>query len=424
MRGYILALLLLTTSFTFAGNNIQDSITSVTNQYPGLGKAASGIFYSDKPWSVSGFGEINTVTTPGYTPDKDALGDIELYYSNLYRLATFFGYRFNDKLIINSELQVEYLSSGQESHTEINFELFMDYRFNKAFNLRAGFHPLGIGYINSNDEPILFYSVNRPETERLILPSTWIELGLAAYGQLSPSISYFTSVVTALDAQHFRSATWVRNGREAFDLNSLAWVGQLNYTNKSGLDLNISGYYGSNGNDAYQIEDASQQLNSKLSLLSGYARYARQNFRVLAAGTYGWLSDSYGVYHLTSQDSNNGQVLGSQVFGAYTEAGVDILHWLWRHRKDINKTILDTHEMKWSFFVRYEHLNTHHKVDSRLSEYPRIQNYMNILALGTNINLTEDIVIKANYQFRQNLTPSEFSIPTGNCFEFGLGFNF
>lgn len=421
---FILALIFIC-SYTFGSGLQQDTITNSPNQYPGLGKAASGIFFSDKPWSISGFGEINGVTTPGFTPDKEALDDIELYYNNLYRLAVFFGYRFSDKLIINSEIQVEYLKAGNDNHTELAFELFMDYRLHSAFNLRFGFHPLGIGYINSNDEPILFYSVNRPETERLILPSTWIELGAAAYGQITPQLSYFTSVVTALDGQQFKSATWVRNGREAFDMNSLAWVGQLNYASKSGLDLSVSGYYGSNGNYNYSKDNATYTLDSKLSLISAYARYTKNNFRLLTSGTYGWLSDTEGIYHLgNSQSVNNGQVLGKEVYGIYGEAGVDILHWLWKDRREVKNTIMDTHEMKWSLFVRYEHLNTHASIDANLAHLPRVQNYMNILAIGTNFNLTEDIVIKSNYQFRKNLTPAEFAIPTGNYFEFGIGFNF
>jgi len=424
---FILSTMLITCS-AYSHTFEQDTINNSPQQYPGLGKAASGIFFSDKPWSLSGFGEINGVSTPGFTPDKEALDDIELYYNQLYRLAVFFGYRFSDKLIINSELQVEHLSAGNDSHTELVFELFMDYRLHQALNLRLGFFPLGIGYINSNDEPILFYSVNRPETERLILPSTWIELGAAAYGQITPQLSYFTSLVTALDAQHFKSATWVRNGREAFDLNSLAWVGQLNYSTSGGLDLNLSGYYGSNGAYNYTAEQQSKELNAKLTLVSAYARYTKNNFRLLASGTYGWLTDTEGIYHLTanSDQTNNihGQVLGKEVYGIYGEAGVDILPWIWKNRKEVKNTVIDTHEMKWSFFARYEHLNTHASVESSLSHLPRVQNYMNILALGTNINLTEDIVIKANYQFRKNLTPDEFAIPTGNYFEFGLGFNF
>ena len=401
-----------------------DSIQSeVQKQYPGLGKAASGIFFSEKPWSVSGFGEINGVGY-NFTPPKAELGDVELYYTSLYRLATFFGYRFTDKFIFNSEIQVEYLTDGSEAHTELNFELFFDYRFNKNFNLRTGFQPISIGYINSNDEPLLFYSVNRPEVERIIIPTTWIELGIGAYGQISPKLNYFVNFVTGLDGKNFTSATWVRSGRDAFDFRSYGLSPQLIYIPHSDLDLSISGYFGINKPNSYYIDDTSYETNSSLSIYSGYVRYTPKNFRFLMVGTYGRLTDTEGIYHLTKDADGKGQVLGEQVYGGYFEAGVDILHWLWPHRKDIHNKVYNTQEMKLPVFIRAEHLNTHGNVAEALSEYDRVQSYLNILALGMNLNLSEHLVLKMNYQFRHDLTPEEFSIASGNIFEFGLGFEF
>ncbi|WPC10622.1 hypothetical protein LEQ04_07715 [Riemerella anatipestifer] len=141
-------------------------------------------FFSDKRYSISGFGEFN------YVPIQDNVntnvGDLELYYSGLYRFATFFGYRITDKLIWNSEFQIEFLHhKAEETHHEIVIEAFLDYLFKDYLKARMGFYPLTIGYVNNNDEPIMFYSVNRSEVERLITPSTWIEFGAMFYGNIS-----------------------------------------------------------------------------------------------------------------------------------------------------------------------------------------------------------------------------------------------
>jgi len=409
-----------------AQSQIKDS-THIQNhqdqQYPGLGKAASSIFFSEKPWSVSGFGEVNGVNY-NYSPMKESLGDMELYYTSLYRLATFFGYRFSDKIIFNSEIQVEYLTDGMEGHTEFNFELFLDFRLHQALNLRVGFQPISIGYINSNDEPLLFYSVNRPEVERLIIPTTWIELGVGAYGQIAPKLNYFVNVVTSLDASEFRSATWVRNGREAFDYSSFAVSPQLIYSPRNDLDLSVSGYFGSVGSYDYEHGGRDLTNQSQLSLYSAYARYTPANFRFLAVGALGNLSDTEGIYEITKQKHGEGQVLGQQVYGGYLEAGVDILHWLWSNRSESKSFVHNSKDMKLPIFVRVEHLNTHGKVAESLQDYDRIQRNMNILAVGANYNLSEHLVLKMNYQFRQDLTPEQYSIPSGNQFEFGLGFEF
>ena len=58
--------------------------------------------------------------------------------------------------------------------------------------------PLNIGYINNNEEPLLFLSVNRPETERLIIPSEWIETGITAYGEFFDKLNYFVSVTNGV----------------------------------------------------------------------------------------------------------------------------------------------------------------------------------------------------------------------------------
>jgi hypothetical protein len=65
-------------------------------QQPGLALAASKIFFSDRRYSISGFGEFNVV--PLQTNVNRNVGDLELYYSGLYRYATFFGYRITNKL--------------------------------------------------------------------------------------------------------------------------------------------------------------------------------------------------------------------------------------------------------------------------------------------------------------------------------------
>ncbi len=217
-------------------------------QQPGLALAASKIFFSDKRYSISGFGEFN------YIPIQDNVntdvGDLELYYSGLYRYATFFGYRITDKLIWNSEFQIEFLHyKAEETHYEIVIEAFFDYLFSDYLKGRVGFYPLTIGYVNNNDEPIMFYSVNRSEVERLITPSTWIEFGAMFYGNISKTWSYALGFSQGLNSSNYLSGTWIRQGREIrFDVpKSISINPQINYTGIKNLTLSASGYYGNSG---------------------------------------------------------------------------------------------------------------------------------------------------------------------------------
>jgi len=397
-------------------------------QQPGLALAASKIFFSDKRYSISGFGELN------YVPIQDNVntdvGDLELYYSGLYRYATFFGYRITEKLIWNSEFQIEFLHyKDKESHYEIVIEAFFDYLFKDYLKTRVGFYPLTIGYVNNNDEPVMFYSVNRSEVERLITPSTWIEFGTMFYGNISKNWSYAIGFSQGLNSRNYLSGTWIRQGREIrFDRpKSISINPQLNYSGIENLTLSASGYYGNSGQgESVLLDNKLSEVKGKIQLTTGYAKYDWRNFRFVTVGTYGSLGDTEKIYELTrSVNENNGQVLGNEVYGYLFELGCNILPYL-RKKENLQSKkgfFYDTHEMRFSLFSRYERLNTHHKISSSLIALPRVENNMDIWTFGFNFNSRENVVFKANYQYRLNRFSDDMD-PIKHIFETGVGFIF
>ncbi len=297
-------------------------------QQPGLALAASKIFFSDKRYSISGFGEFNFV--PIQTNVRADLGDLELYYSGLYRYANFFGYRLTDKLIWNSEFQIEFMHyQTQETHTEIVIEAFFDYIFNDHIKSRLGFYPLTIGYVNNNDEPVMFYSVNRSEVERIITPSSWIELGAMIYGNISDNWSYAFGLSQGLNSQNYLSGSWIRQGREIrFDLpKTIAINPQINYSGIKNLTLSASGYYGNSGqNEIIQVNNVNSEIKGRINLTTGYAKYDWKNFRFVTIGSYGTLGDTELIYEQTKDENGaNGQVIGKNTFGYLLELGCNIL---------------------------------------------------------------------------------------------------
>lgn len=250
-------------------------------QQPGLALAASKIFFSDKRYSISGFGEFNFV--PLQTNANKDSEDIELYYSGLYRYANFFGFRLTDKIIWNSELQLEVLNSGlDEWHYEFVFEAFLDFIIHDKFKARVGYYPLTIGYVNNNDEPIMFYSVNRSDVERIILPSTWIEFGTMFYGNISENWSYAMGFSQGLNSRSYLSGTWIRQGREiTFGIpQSISINPQINYTGIKDLTLSASGYFGDSGQgEEVQIGNMDSKIRANVRLATAYAKYDWKDFR-------------------------------------------------------------------------------------------------------------------------------------------------
>lgn len=397
-------------------------------QQPGLALAASKIFFSDKRYSISGFGEFNYVPVQSHV--NTDVGDLELYYSGLYRYATFFGYRITDKLIWNSEFQIEFLHyQAEESHQEIVMEAFLDYLYKDYLKARIGFYPLTIGYVNNNDEPVMFYSVNRSEVERLITPSTWIEFGAMFYGNISRNWSYALGFSQGLNSRNYLSGTWIRQGREIrFDVpQSISINPQINYTGIENLTLSASGYYGNSGQgETIEISNEPVEVKGNINLTSAYAKYDWRNFRFVTVGTYGKLGDTDKIFELTKDvQGNNGQVIGKEVYGYLFELGCDILPYLRKSGGTSHRTnfLYDTQEMKLSLFSRYERLNTHQAIHQDLRHFPRTENNMNIWTFGVNFNTKESIVFKANHQYRRSLALGDPN-PKKHIVETGIGFIF
>lgn len=397
-------------------------------QQPGLAMAASKIFFAEKRWSVSGFGEANWVN---YQGDKNInSGDIELFYTNLYRYAMFFGYRFSDKIIWNSEAQIEYLHDGtRESRTEFIIEAFLDFLFSKAIKARIGFYPLTIGYVNNNDEPVMFYSVNRSEVERLIIPSSWIELGALLYGNITNDLSYAVGLSQGVNAQHFLGGTWIRQGREIrFDIpKALSINPQLTYTGFENVTLSTSAYIGNSGQGKTIIKDGVEtDVKARINLYTGYFKFEKDNLRFVSIGALGRLSETENIFHLTETLEGEGQVLGRKTYGYLAELGYDFLPLIRGKRevRDVKTKFYHTTTMKLPFFVRFERLNTHRDIAESLIPAPRIQNDLTIWTVGMNFNTRENIVFKANYQFRNNKYTNALIPKESDFIEFGFGFIF
>jgi hypothetical protein len=393
-------------------------------QQPGLALAASKIFFSDKRYSISGFGEVNLVNYRG--PKNTQAGDIELYYTNLYRYANFFGYRFTDKVIWNSEVQIEYLHDGtREGRIEFIIEAFMDFLFHDAFKARFGFFPLTIGYVNNNDEPVMFYSVNRSEVERIIIPSSWIELGMMFYGNISENLSYALALSQGLNSESYLSGTWIRQGREIrLDVpQTLTFNPQLNFTGIENVTLSTSAYLGNSGRG--NVVNG-EELKASIALYTGYAQYEKNNFRFTLVGASGTLNETDKIYQLTLQQTGSGQVLGSSVYGYLAEVGYDVLPLLRKGKSIQDKKTWFYHSThtKLPVFLRYERLNTHNSIVSSLENELRVQNDLTIWTLGANFNPRENIVFKINYQFRDNKFKNPLVPRESDFVEVGFGFIF
>lgn len=402
-------------------------------QHPGLPPAASKIFFSERRYAISGFGEL---AYTHYFGDKNrASGDIELFNTNLYRFVLYGAYRATDWLVLYAEVFAEFFHDGLREHAhELFVEAFVDFVISKPFGLRLGWFQVPIGYVNNNDEPIMFYSVNRPEVERLIIPTQWIELGAQAYGRIGDRASWLVGAFQGVQGRDLVGASWLRRGREnnvRMNFDSIAFAGQVNVYPIDGLSLSVSGMFAQSGNhERVAVGGEDLRVMAPTGILSGYARYETGAWSLMAMGVLGWMGQTDRMYHLTALGEEGPQILGARTYGYYFEVGFDLLHYLPRIRREPRETFLwRTQEMRLPLFVRYERLDTHDRVAGSLAAQMTeadllYRSNLDILTFGANFNLRRNVVLKANYQVRRNRERAPHLAVESNRFETGLGFIF
>jgi hypothetical protein len=294
----------------------------------------------------------------------------------------------------------------REYGTDVVIEAMLDVLGNRYFNTRFGYFPIPMGYINNNDEPVMFNSVNRPEVERIIIPSSWVALGAMAYGSLTNHLSYSTVLVEGLNAGDFIGGSWIRQGRGTHSLpKDAAWGGQLLFSEGEEWQFGLSTYVGSSG-IAGTPEDPGR-LRLPTAVHAAHGRYAQRRYSVTGVYSRGRLARTAEAFART------GQVLGARTHGRYLEGDYDILPWF----------VKSPGRQRFRVFSRLEWLNTHASTDGALMDKPRTEQDLRILTFGASYAPKRNLMFKSNYQFRTNNFKAS-PVPESNLAEFGMGFIF
>jgi len=209
--------------------------------FAGLGAAASKVYYSKSPLSIGGYGEMY------YSHYSEKQGSSE--YTNkvdVYRFVPYIGYKFSDNIILNVELEFEHggVEAGDGGEVIVEF-MYLDFLINKNFNVRLGHMLVPMGLINERHEPILFNTVQRPNTSKYLIPSTWHESGAMIFGEITEGWDYKLSGTTGIDSA-YTGKKWLRSGRGGSFKNtdpSLGLTARLDYTGTNGLLIGAGAYH-------------------------------------------------------------------------------------------------------------------------------------------------------------------------------------
>lgn len=177
--------------------------------FSGLGPAASKVYGHTPGLSIGGYGEFYFVAPTGASgADRTA---------DYHRFVTYLGYKFNENLVMNTEIEYEHGTTGKNQagdagSVSVEFS-YLDFLIRPGLNIRAGNLLIPSGFVNKMHEPPFYRGTQRPNVERSLIPSTWRELGVGIHGQPVENLRYELYVVNGLHAEGF-SSSGVRGGRQ------------------------------------------------------------------------------------------------------------------------------------------------------------------------------------------------------------------
>lgn len=389
MKKYLTVLTLFLSLVNYAQTK-KDSIQfDAQKQQNAAQRILSGNFASQV--TIGGYGEIN------YNQPEGKNGEL-----NVTRMVLLVGYNFDERTQFVSEF--EYEDTGNEIFVE---QAFINYNVANNVSLRGGLMIVPMGIINEYHEPTTFNGVNRPLVDRLIVPTTWREIGAGVTGRFNDlSLGYQAYIFNGFRSVNkdtigfINGANGLRGGRQkgiksTIDSPNLSL--KFDYYGIPGLRLGLSGYFGRTQADD-EIEDL-DGANVGISMVGFDARYTKNRFAARGEFIYTSLTDTEDYNALT------GNNLGSAMLGWYTEAAYNLLPM--------------TKRQKLFAFARYSEYNTHLQTDGSLAENPAFDR--NDLTFGMSYHIAQGVVVKGDYQIFDNEIANSDST---NQLNFGLGFWF
>ncbi|HEV8702679.1 MAG TPA: hypothetical protein VGV60_15500 [Candidatus Polarisedimenticolia bacterium] len=347
----------------------------------GFGPAAAKVYGIRRGVSIGGYGEMLYQNFDPRADDGTQSGETDT--ADLLRAVFYFGYKFSDHLLFNSEIEFEHAVAGDGAPGEAAVEFaYLDYRPRRAFGLRGGLLLVPMGFITELHEPPIFLGARRPEVERVILPSTWRENGFGVYGDAGP-FSYRAYLIASLNASGFTPDEGIREGRQegAESLaRDTALVVRGDFTPVPGLLLGTSAFAGDTGQGDASIGGA------RLTLWDAHAEWRTHGVQVRGVCARGHLEDAGAVS--LSIDPSGLTAIGSRSRGWYGEVAWNVLSLLGKGDRDLSP------------FVRYEALDTQASVATGFARDP--VNDRTITTYGVTWKPIPNVAIKVDFQDAAN----------------------
>lgn len=309
--------------------------------------------------------------------------------ADLQRFVLFTGHKFNEKISVFSELEVEDAKvTGGEDGGEVSIEqAYLKFNLNANNYLVAGLFIPRIGILNENHLPNTFNGNERNYVETFIIPSTWREIGVGIFGNLNGlPVNYSAGLMNGLNSADFEHGDLLEGGKfegKNATANNLAITASLQFY-QGDFKAQVSGYYGGTvGVSAHKADSlglAPGIFGTPVALAEGDIQYAKNGVAVRALATYVSIPDAAKINGAYANNTPKAQ------FGAYAEIGYDLLYNAARPR-----------EQQFIVFVRDERFNENVSIPSNgIMDGTLNQNH---IVTGFTYLPIRNVAIKADVRF-------------------------
>ncbi len=276
----------------------------------------------------------------------------------------------NDTLSFTAEAEWEnaIACDGCLGSVEIE-QAYLEYAPHPAIGVRGGLLLIPFGIINQKHEPPTFLGVERPSTDQKIIPTTWRDLGISAFGEVGPA-KWQIAATTTFDPLEIGPAGFAPGKTLGSRAPADGWAvsGRAQVEPTLGLVFGGSGYISDLAGNADFYNEEGEELDLFLPLYGAEldAEFDRFGIEARAVATGFWFPEANVLMAARREDGSpyfpddpTGAV-PSRIWGGYVEVGVEVV-------KRFTKS-----EQELLTFARLETYDTHSAVPDGFERDPTL----------------------------------------------------
>ena len=320
---------------------------------------------------------------------------------DFHRFVLLVTHQFSDRIRFVSELELEHgFVEGLEDGGELELEqAYVDFLLSRSFNLRAGMLLMPVGIINERHEPPVYYGVERPLLETVVIPTTWFEVGAGVHGEVGRGWRYRAYLTAPLNAAEFSAEEGLRNGRQKgnrANISRAAATGRVEYVGIRGLTAGASLWAGASG---FEFRP---RFDVPVRVYEADVRYSRDRFEARAELAQVNIDGAGDLNDAQFRASGVSPNVARALRGGYAEASYRVISG--SKYGDVGA------------FARYENVDTQFRMPAGylpLKEFDR-----DLWTVGATYWPEPDIALKIDYVHQRNRSaiisaPSSFNIGLG-----------